>query len=333
MPFLPLVLLLAWQALSRSASFALGWATAMYFGQVPGRQGRILSVISLLSAGWVIVLVGFALPIGVGAVLEATGLIARNFDVEPIHVIGLLAAIVAIPPTVAGAVVVGGLREERSIGAWLALVPVSYPATLTLGLAVLEMVVLTPFFLFQRWRRKRVLVQVPLVIRDATDEDLVGCVRTALASVSIDQLDAKRATGIKALPMRTVGFAARHLLGAVVRGKPIELQADDLEVYVYATNVSILGSKDDVYRVRAAVERELALSDAYLTWSEDAQGFEDALRSTLADANGDPRAIAERLGEVQARIDAASLSSEEWNVLTRMRLEAEQKGRTGGAGG
>ena len=40
MPFLPVVLVLAWQALSKSASFALGWATAIYFGQVPGRQGR-----------------------------------------------------------------------------------------------------------------------------------------------------------------------------------------------------------------------------------------------------------------------------------------------------
>ena len=50
MPFLPFVLLLAWQAISKSASFALGWATAIYFGQVPGKQGRILAVISLASA-------------------------------------------------------------------------------------------------------------------------------------------------------------------------------------------------------------------------------------------------------------------------------------------
>ena len=62
MPFLPFVLLVAWQAVSRSASFALGWATALYFGQVPGRQGRILAVVSLLSLAWLIVLVGFGVP-------------------------------------------------------------------------------------------------------------------------------------------------------------------------------------------------------------------------------------------------------------------------------
>lgn len=323
MPFLPVVLLLAWQALSRSASFALGWATALYFGQVPGRQGRILSVISLLAAGWVIVLVGFALPIGIGAALEAAGVIGENFDVQPIHVLGLVAAIVAIPPAVAASVVIGEFRDERSIGAWLRLVPVSYPATLMLGLAVLQMVVLTPFFLFQRWRRKRVLVQVPLVMRRGTDDgDLLDGVRAALGRIGIDEVATREANGAKALPMRTVGFAARHLLGAVVRGEPMELRADGLELYAYATNVSILGPKEDVYRVRAAVERELALADAYLTWSDDAQAFEDELRTAVRESKGID-ALAERLGDVQRRIDDASLSAEEWNVLSRMRLEAE----------
>ena len=67
MPFLPVVLLVAFQAVSKAATFVLGWATALYFGQVPGRQGRILSVISLLAAAWIVVLVGFAVPLLVGA--------------------------------------------------------------------------------------------------------------------------------------------------------------------------------------------------------------------------------------------------------------------------
>jgi hypothetical protein len=79
-PFLPFVVLLAWQAVSRSASFALGWATSLYFGQVPGRQGRMLSVVSLVSAGWVILVIGFAIPIFGGAALEAAEIIDENFD-------------------------------------------------------------------------------------------------------------------------------------------------------------------------------------------------------------------------------------------------------------
>src|ERR671917_1961362 len=104
MPFLPFVLLVAWQAVSRSASFALGWATALYFGQVPGRQGRILAVISLLSLAWLVVLIGFWVPWAVGAALEAIEIFGDGFEVEPLHYVALVAAIVVAPPVVAGCV-------------------------------------------------------------------------------------------------------------------------------------------------------------------------------------------------------------------------------------
>ena len=325
MPFLPFVLLLAWQALSKSASFALGWATALYFGQVPGRPGRILSVISLVAAAWVVVIVGFAIPIGGGAALEAAGVIGDNFDVEAIHYLGLVAAVIGAPPFVAAAVVFGEFHDDRSIGTWLRLVPVSYPASFMLGLSVLQMVAFTPVLLFQRWRQKRKLVQVPLVMKEGTDDDdLTKAVRSALRSIDIDDVSVTEASGPRAWPMRTIGFPARHLLGAVVRGEPMRLAAGGLEIYAYATNVAIMGPKEDAYRVRAAMEREIAFSDAYLTWNEEAQAFEDELMQAHDSANGDIDGLRRRLDKVQARMDTASLNSEDWNVLYRLRLQVEQ---------
>lgn len=324
MPFLPFVLLLAWQALSKSASFALGWATAIYFGQVPGRQGRILSVISLLAAGWVIVVVGFAIPILGGAFLEAIGLIEENFDVQAIHYAGLVAAIVLTPPFIAATTVFAEFHEQRSIGAWMRLIPVSYPATAMLGASVLQMVAITPVVLLQRWRQKRRLVQVPLVMREGSDDDdLLAAVRGALASIGVEDVAIAEATGPKSWPLRTVGFASRHLLGAVVRGEPMRLRADGVEILAYATNVSIQGPNRDVYRIRAALERELAFRNTYLTWNEESQGFEDDLQRLHESADGDVEALRAKLDEVQERIDVASLNTEEWNVLYRLRLQLE----------
>ncbi len=324
MPFLPFVLLLAWQALSKSASFALGWATAIYFGQVPGKQGRILSVVSLLAAGWVIVVIGFAIPIFGGAILEATGLIDENFDVEAIHYLGLLAAIVLMPPAIAATTVYAHFHEERSVRTALRMVPVSYPATAMLGVSVLQMVVFTPILLFQRWRQKRKLVQVPLVMREGTDDDdLLDAVRGALAAIGINDVSVAEATGPRSWPLRTVGFASRHLLGAVVRGEPMRLRAGDLDILAYATNVSIQGPREDAYRVRAAMERELAFRNTYLTWNEESQAFEDDLQRLHESANGDVEALRSELDKVQERIDVASLNSEEWNVLYRLRLQLE----------
>jgi hypothetical protein len=324
MPFLPFVLLLVWQALSRSASFALGWATAIYFGQVPGRQGRILSVISLLAAGWVILVVGFAVPILGGALLESLGLIGENFDVTPIVYAGLVAGVLLAPPVIVAATEYAEFRGERSLGSWLRLLPVSYPATGMLGISVLQMVAFTPVLLIQRWRQKRKLVQVPLVMRRGTDDDdLTELVLRALSAIDLRDVNVTEATGPKSWPLRTVGFAVRHLLGAVVRGEPMRFEVDDLEILAHATNVAILGPKEDAYRVRAAMERELAFGDAYLTWNEEAQVFEDELLEVHRSTDGDLEAMRRRLDSIQERIDVASLNTEEWNVLYRLRLQLE----------
>ena len=334
MPFLPIVLLVAWQAVSRSASFALGWATALYFGQVPGRPGRILAVISLLSLAWLIVLVGFWVPWLAGALLESAGVLGDSFDLRPLVFLGLVAALVLIPPGVAASVVYGEFLERRDLAAWLRLVPMSYPATFMLGLAVLQMVLFTPILLFLRWRQKRKLVQVPLVMRPGTDDDdLLELVKTALKAIGIERIATEEATGPKSWPMRTGGFAARHLLGAVVRGDPIRVVADGLEVLAYSTNVSILGPEEPAYEARASVEREAAFHEAYLTWNQEAQTLEDELVVAGSRANGDLDRLRRRLDHIQGRIDRAPLNSEEWNVLYRLRLQVEDRaGRRHAAG-
>jgi hypothetical protein len=132
---------------------------------------------------------------------------------------------------------------------------------------------------------------------------------------------------VKVWPMRTVGFAAEHLLGAVVRGEPMKLEAGDLEIYAYATNISIQGPKEETYRVRAAVERKLGFHEAYLTWNDNAQEIEKALLDAHQDADGDVERLRERLDEIQAVMDTESLNSEEWNVLYRRRLQIELAAR------
>jgi len=328
MPFLPFVLLLAWQALSRGASFALGWATGLYFGQVPGRQGRMLAVVSLAAAAWVVLVIGFAVPVLLGALLEAIGVIADNFDVETIHYVGLTAGVLLGPPVVAGVTVWGQFHEDRSIGRWLRLVPVSYPATFMLGAGVLMMVVFTPVILFQRWRHEVKYVQLSLVMREGTDDDdLVDGIRDALASIDVSDVSVERASGPRTWPLRTVGFAVEHLLGAVVRGEPMRIAARDLEIYAYATTISIQGPKEEAYRVRAAIDRKLGFHDAYLTWNEEAQEIEDALLAAHRAVDGNVEELRVRLDEIQERMDTESLNGEEWNVLYRRRLQIELNAR------
>jgi hypothetical protein len=324
MPFLPFVLLLAWQAISRGASFALGWATALYFGQVPGKEGRVLAVVSLLAAAWVIVLLGFAVPLMVGAVLDALGIIPRNLQVTPLVVLAIVAGLVLIPPAIAAATIWVEFHEERTVGQWLRMQPWSYPATASLGMAVLQMVVLAPFILIERLRKHRTLVQVAVSMKPGSDDEaLTKVVAGSLKTIGIEDMHIREARGMETWPMRTVGFAVQHLLGAVVRGEPMYLAADGLQVYAYATNVAVLGPKDKAHRARAALEREVPFLGGHLTWSDDSQRLEEEILSARdGDGTGPLR---RRLEAIQEKVDAASLNVDEWNVLYRLRLQVEAR--------
>jgi hypothetical protein len=329
-PFLPLVVLLAAQAISRSASFALGWATALFFGQIPGNKGQMLSIMSLLSVGWVILAGGFGAPLLLGAGADALGLVSRNFDVQPLHVVGLLLAIVLVPPVVAGIAETAGFEEGRSAVRWLRRVPVSYPAVASLGVSVLQMLLITPVITILRVRQRRTLLQVPLLMRPGSSEEkLSEAVAHALRTLDLERVEGSRLEGPLSWPLRTVGYAARHLLGAFVRGVPMHLRADGLELFTYATNVALLGSEDAAYRARAAIERELALGDAYLTWSDRSQALEDELIQIHGEAGGDVGALVAQLERLQERIDSAPIASDEWNVLYRLRLQVEREAMSG----
>ena len=326
MPFLPLVLLLAGQAISRSASFALGWATALFFGQIPGNKGRMVSVMSLISVAWVILVVGFGIPLVAGAVADGLGVVSRNFDVDSVHGLGLTLAILLAPPIVAGIAELAGFEDGRSWLRWLRRVPVSYPATASLGASVLQMLLIAPVITIQRIRRGRVLLQVPLLMRPGSSEEkLSEAVAGALRGLHLGEVARGRVEGPISWPLRTVGYAARHLLGASVRGDPVHLRVGELELFAYATDVAVLGKEGLAHRARAALERELALGEVYLTWSEGSQALEDELIRVHEAAHSDRATLVAELDRLQERIDAASLPSDEWDVLYRLRLQMEQE--------
>jgi hypothetical protein len=322
MPFLPVVLLIFWQALGRAASFALGWATALYFGQVPGKQGHVLGLISLLAAGWVVLLAGFGVPLLVGAVLDALGVVPRNFDLASWVVLTLGGALVLTPPLLAALSTWTDIHEDRTLGRWLSRVPVSYPATASLGIAVLEMIAFSPLLIIDRLRHGHVLSQMALTMKEGTDDDaLQDAVAASMRAMGVDHLEVDQARGFLAWPLRTVGFATTHLLGAVVRGSPVYLAAGDVKIYAYATNVAIIGPAEQVHRARAALEREVPFHGAHLTWEEDAQRLEDELLDA-GQAHGGA-VLRRRLDRIQERIDTAELAVDEWNLLYRLRLQVE----------
>ena len=328
MPFLPVILLFAWHVISRGAAFGLGWAIALFFGQIPGNKGRVVSVVALFGAAWLILTVGAALPIAIGLAGMALGIVPGGpVELEPVALTALVVAVLLIPPAIVAFVEFSGFDREKSFRRWLRRVPKSYLLAGSIGISVIQMILITPIVAIRRWREGRTSVQVPIVIAGKRGiDDLATDLEELLHGLG---LEARREelTGPVSWPFRTLRYAVREMLESVVEGPPLRLTADSVELLIHATDVAVTAPKDDAYRIRAAIERELAFSKVFLTWSEDSQRFEAELMRLCAKRDGDLDAFVRKLDSLQERVDRAALKSDEWNVLYRLRLQVERQAR------
>lgn len=326
--FIPIILLFAWHIISRGAAFGLGWATALFFGQIPGNKGRVVSVVGLLGAVWVVLVVGAMIPLGLLFGAQALGVLPiGGKPPDPLLILAAVGAAALMPPAIVAFVEFAGFDDKRSFSRWVRRLPASYLLAGSIGLSVLQMIVITPIVTLRRMREGRRVLQIPVVVQgkdgiQAVADDLTQLMDTLGMKAERDDL-----TGPISWPLRTLRYAARHLIGSVVEGKPVRLTAGEVELIVHATDVSITAPKKDVYRIRAAIERELAFSKAFLTWSQDSQRYEKDLMRLCRDRDGDLDAFVEKLDRLQERIDGASLKSDEWNVLYRLRLQVERQAR------
>lgn len=322
-PFLPL--LFVWHVFGRAASFALGWATSLFFGEIPGNKGRVLSAAAVISLAWVLLLtvVGPLLVIGIAG--DAAGLVdLRAWNIHPAQVMLPVVGLVVIPPTVTVMGELSHFHEDRSVRRGIGTLPLSYPIALSLGTGFLLMLLVTPVVLLRHAREGRATEHIALVVKEGRFDQLADDLERWTGELAGVPCTRQELTGVVSWPMRTMRFAAAHLLRSVVTADPVRLRAGDVEVSVFATNLSVTAPRDDVYRWRAALHKRLALTEAYFTWSEEPQRFEGELMRLQQSPD---LALEERIAaleRLQEQIDAAKLKSDEWEVLYRLRLQIER---------
>lgn len=323
MPFLPL--LIVWQVFGRSTSFALGWATSLFFGQIPGNKGRVVSMASVLALAWVLLLFVAGPILAAGIAADAAGLLdLRALEIELDEVLMPLIGLVFLPPLITLMGELSRFQESVSLRRWALRLPLAYPIALSLGTGLLLMLLVTPVLQLRRRREGRTTQHVPLIVREGRFDELTGDISSWLEELTGGRVRREPLTGIASWPLRAMRYAAARLLRSVVTDAPVRLRSGDVEVALFALTLSVTAPRDDVYRVRAALHKRLALTEAYLTWSEVPQRFEARLME-LHQAGGVP--LDERIAaleRLQDEIDGARLKTDEWDVLYRLRLQVER---------
>lgn len=299
----------------RLLNTTLGWASILLFGKVPQQKQTLLLMIVLGSLGWVALVVGVIVP-DVGSVLIAF-VPLPDFVEEGWVRLAMLAGALLLPLVIGAATIFVTAAEQRPKGAALIKTVLrGYPFTIVLAVTIVILAAVATT------RRLRALskhwqdTHVPVIVKPGAYEQVLRLIHEVLGRAGMD-LTIREAPKMVSLPPRMLDWAAGGL-GALVPDNLMVLSSADLELLVYPSDLAISGTQAKVAAARAAVVSSLTHAPAYMTYSKQAQDFEDdieqASKSGLDEAS---------LAELDRRLASLTVQFEEWDTLYRERLQLE----------
>ncbi len=301
----------------------LGWATLLLFGKVPAKRQSLLLVIVFGSLISMALLVGVLWPPVGDLIVSAVP--RPDFIPESWIRLAMVAGAVLLPLFVGLAAVFVASKRDKSLLGNVVAVLRGYPFAfvLTLMLALLALV--------GTWRKLKSLAHrwtdahVPIVVKpggyDAVLADLVNGLRQA--GLEVQPTDA----GILLSgPPKLLDLIAGRSLGELVPDRLMILRGRDLEVLVYPSDLAISGTPALLARARAALAVRVSDAPAYLTTSAEAQHVEDEIRAIRRVAGSRPYAqVLAALHQIDVQLATLAVDYDEWEVLYRERLQAEQE--------
>jgi hypothetical protein len=296
--------------LGRVLTLAFNWATILLFGRVPQNRQLYLSGMALTALLWPIVLAGIAFPSFATFLL---GFFTVPDVVKPWVRLAMLVLAIVLP------LMNGALSarlpddEKRPKGRALVMTVLrGFPNSLALFVVLAWMMVIAPLgqirALVKRWDS----VHVPIAVKPAGYDVVVNDLAGALDRAGI-QVVRRRAHWAYELPGKVLAVLGGETVRALVPTQLAELVGDGFRMTLHPMDLSLLGRKKTLSHARGAIVRELTFTEAYQTWSKDAQAVEDRLMKA---ARGE-----DDLEAIGAELNDRDFDFEEWEILYRLLLQ------------
>ncbi len=274
--------LIAWagHSLGKVVNSAFSWATLLLFGKVPDDRQLILSIISLTSIVWMVVVLGIFSP-HLGTFLLALVPLPNWINPKWISRAMLFFAIV-LP--FANGLTARFLhdRQERSKGwRYLFLSALNgWRLTLALALTLVVLIVIAPINkigeLAKRWTAEHLPVVIEPESYERVTEELHGMLKAAGV-----QCHEQRPAKVMQAPVWLLVALTGKMLKRLVADKLIKLVYQDGELEIRPSDLVVRGTEDSVGFVIALLIDQYCFGTAYLSWTKDGNELEDEMRQVF----------------------------------------------------
>lgn len=301
---------------------ALAWASSLLFGRVPRSHQIYLILMMAAALLWIVLLVSLLIPRIESLLLSTT---PHPPLINAWVGSGLIVGVFGLPLCVGLCGYLVPADGERPRG--LAMVGELLRGYLLAPVICGLLVFLAGVGIARKVRSIRhgwSDTHVPIVVKEGAYERLVVDLRDALAGADMP-FEAREAPWVLTLPARLLTGIAGENVRKLRPDRLIELSGPGMRIGVYPSDIALSGKARDRTRARAAMVSRLATTSAHLTMSAEAQAVEDRLSRMAAGSGGQGRRRPTvSFAAIDRRLRDLEVSTDEWDVLYRMRLQLER---------
>ncbi len=314
----------------RIAAFLFSWAMVGFFGKMPPKRQYLLAGISLMSILWVVFVISIFAP----EVTQFLFLLNRNLGTprikEIIHRFAIIFVIVL--PFIIGiaSLFVDNKPPETLKDKALQVVKGWVIAP---GFAVgIVLMMLTSIVTIAITYVKRLQTQhVPIKLKDDGYEIVMRDLRDALTQNDLPVKEVEMPWYIKP-PVLVMSLLAKAIVqGLVTPGAKMLAGDNGLNIIVHPTDMILTGKKPTASQARAIITQRVPFTEAYLTWEEKSQQFEDRITTLYHKWHDNPVGENERenqLKEIETLkgdLHDQDIPFEQWEVVYRELLQLQDE--------
>lgn len=318
-------------SLGRIAAFLFSWAMVGFFGKMPPKRQYLLAGIGLMSMLWIVFVIGMFFPdvihflflLNKGLNNPRVENIVQNFSIVFVLVLPFVIGLASLfvdsepPPTLGG-------KAVQVLKGWL-IAP-------GFAIAMLLMMITSIITLSITYLKRLKTEHVPITIKKGGYRTVMDDISQALNSNGVRVQEKELPIYLKP-PVMVMALLAKSIVQGLVTPEAKMLQGDNgLTIIVHPTDMVLAGPKSTALHARAIITQRVPFTEAYLTWEEDSQKFEDRItelwrewKKSPKNTRNDMAARLKKIEELKAALHDTEIPFEQWEVVYRELLQLEDE--------
>lgn len=318
-------------SLGRIAAFLFSWAMVGFFGKMPPKRQYILAGISLMSILWTFFLLSVFKP----EVTQFLFLLNKNLGQPRIKQVierFSLIFVMILPFLIGFASLFVDNKLPETLGGKAQQVCKGWIIAPGFAIGIVLMMLTSVISIVSTYLLRLQTEHVPIKLKGDGYEIVLRDLRDALNKNGFPVRETEMSWYLKP-PVLMMGFLAKSIVQGLVTPGARMLRGDDgLSIIVHPTDMVLTGPKRSATAARAVITQRVPFTEAYLTWEELSQKFEDKITALWRKWRDEPALGAaqredylKQIEKLKGDLHTQEIPFEQWEVVYRELLQLQDE--------